>query len=75
MRRSRRLPVGLSGAPEGRNMLCSPNAEHKVLRTAIFSLSISFFFALLASYFSGLAAFFPPSFFSTVIFLYSHNNT
>ena len=27
-----RLHAGLSGAPEGRNLLCSPNAEHKALR-------------------------------------------
>jgi hypothetical protein len=46
-----------------------------VLRSCNFQLIHFFFFALLASYFSGLAAYFPPSLFSTVIFLYSHNNT
>ena len=47
------LHAGLSGAPEGRNLLCSPNAEHKALRSSNFQL-ITFFFALLAGYYRTL---------------------
>ncbi len=37
------LHAGLSGATEGRNLLCSPNAEHKALRSSNFQ-HITFFF-------------------------------
>ncbi len=47
------LHAGLSGAPEGRNRLCSPNAERGALRSSNFQ-PINFFFALLAGYYCTL---------------------
>jgi hypothetical protein len=62
----------LSSAPEGINLLCSPNADRGVmLQSCNFQLIHFFFFALLAGYFSRLTAYFPPSLFSTVIFLFN----
>ena len=62
--------MGLSSAPEGRNLLCLQNAEHGALWSCNFQLII-FFFALLTGCFSGLAAYFPPSFFFAVKFLFN----
>ena len=61
----------LYSAPEGKNLLCLPNAEPGALRSCNFQLIHFYFFALLAGFFSGLAAYFPPSHFSIVIFLFN----
>jgi len=47
------LHAGLSGAPEGRNLLCSPNAERGVLRSSNFQLINFFFCSACASWLVG----------------------